>query len=717
MKPVRTARIGVDIGGTFTDFVLHDETRGITRTGKRLTTPQEPSRAILEGIQRLLTETGTTPAQIGSIVHGTTLVTNTVLERTGAKVGLIATQGFSDVLEMGREIRYDTDDLFQPAVPTIVPRDLRRGVSERILADGSVRTILDEETLADELRDLVEHQGIEALAIAFMHAYRNPQHEQRAGEIARRRYPGLLVTLSSAVAPEIREYERTNTACVNAYVQPRVHGYLDRLTDDLAALGFEGDLSIMLSSGGLTTVEEAKQFPVRLIESGPAAGAMAAAYLGRRLGEDRLISFDMGGTTAKMCLIENATPNVKHDFEAGRLERFKQGSGLPLKVAVVDMIEISGGGGSIAAADRLGLMKVGPRSAGSEPGPVAYGRGGTEPAVTDADLLLGYLNPDFFLGGEMALRLDDVRRAITERLAGPLGLTPDAAAAGIQDIVNESMAAATRMHLAEKGKDPREYTLLAFGGAGPVHAYALARLLKVRRLIVPMGAGVISAFGFLVAAPSVDDVRGYFERLDHVSWPHVETLYGDMEARARAKFTAMGAVAEDIRFERSADMRYCGQGFEIAVPLPSTPLSGDSATIEALAAFRAKYRDLFNRVVEKVPVEAVNWRLTASLPAQDISLAYSASDGPAERGCREVVFREFGALSTKVYDRYALKPGSRVAGPAVFEERESSFIIGPDAIAVVDPDSNLVVELDEDFSEHWEPRPCSMLPQGGFRRA
>lgn len=705
MKPARTARIGVDIGGTFTDFVLHDETRAITRTGKRLTTPQEPSRAILEGIQRLLAETGTTPAQIGSIVHGTTLVTNTVLERTGAKVGLIATHGFSDVIEMGREIRYDTDDLFQPAVPTIVPRDLRRGVSERVLADGSVRTILDEEMLADELRDLVERQGIEALAIAFMHAYRNPQHEQRAGEIARQRYPGLLLTLSSAVAPEIREYERTNTACVNAYVQPRVHGYLDRLTIDLAALGFEGDLSIMLSSGGLTTVEEAKQFPVRLIESGPAAGAMAAAYLGRRLGEDRLISFDMGGTTAKMCLIENATPNVKHDFEAGRLERFKQGSGLPLKVAVVDMIEISGGGGSIAAADRLGLMKVGPRSAGSEPGPVAYGRGGTEPAVTDADLLLGYLNSDFFLGGEMALRLDDVRRAITERLAGPLGLTPEAAAAGIQDIVNESMAAATRMHLAEKGKDPREYTLLAFGGAGPVHAYALAKLLKVRKLIVPMGAGVISAFGFLVAAPSIDDARGYFERLDRVSWPHVETLYSDMEARARAKFAAMGAAAEDICFERSADMRYCGQGFEITVPLPSVSLSGDSATAAVLAAFEAKYRDLFNRVVEKVPVETVNWRLTASLPAQDISLAYSASDGPTERGSREVIFPGFGARSTKVYDRYALKPGSRITGPAVFEERESSFIIGPDAIAVVDFDSNIVVELDENFREHPKSRP------------
>ncbi len=691
MTAARTARIGVDIGGTFTDLVLHDEARGITHTGKRLTTPEAPSRAIIEGIARLLSETGTRADQIGAIVHGTTLVTNTVLERTGARVGLIATDGLTDQIEMGRETRYDTDNLFQPAVPVIVPRDLRRGVLERILSDGTVHTPLDVAMLEAQLRSLVD-SGVEALAIAFMNSYRNSEHERRAKAVVERLFPDLPVTISSAVAPEIREYERTNTACVNAYVQPRVQGYLDRLTEELATMGFAGDLSIMLSSGGVTTIEEAKAFPVRLIESGPAAGAIAAAHIARKIGEDRLISFDMGGTTAKMCLIENATPHVKHDFEAGRLERFKQGSGLPLKVAVVDMIEISGGGGSIAAVDKLGLMKVGPRSASSVPGPVAYGLGGTEPTVTDADLMLGYLNPEFFLGGEMALRLDDVRSAIAGRLADPLGMRGADAAAGIQGIVNESMAAATRMHLAEKGKDPRDYTMLAFGGAGPVHAYGLARLLGVRRLVVPMGAGVISAFGFLVAAPAVNDSRGYFERLERIDWSHVSGLYGEMETRARAMFAAMGARADDIRIEYAADMRYSGQGFEITVPLPENCLDG-GRTDTVREAFQARYRELFNRSVDKIPVEAVNWRLTASLPVQDISLAHSVSDEPAERAPRDVTFPGHGPVRARVYNRYALPRGTRIAGPAVFEERESSFIIGPEAVAEVDEHANLVVTI------------------------
>jgi N-methylhydantoinase A len=688
----KTARIGVDIGGTFTDFVLHDETRGITRTGKRLTTPDDPSRAIIEGIERLLDETGTTAAQIHSIVHGTTLITNTVLERTGAKVGLITTRGFSDALEMGREIRYDTDDLGQRPAPVIVPRHLRRGIGGRILANGAEHEPLDEPALIDEVADLVDGRGVEALAIAFMNSYRNAAHEQRALAAVRAVYPHLPVTISSAVAPEIREYERTNTACVNAYVQPRVRGYLDRLSDELTRLGFSGDLSIMLSSGGLTTIDEAKNFPVRLIESGPAAGAMAAAYIARQIGEDHLISFDMGGTTAKMCLIEHAEPHVKHDFEAGRLERFKPGSGLPLKVTVIDMIEISGGGGSIATVDALGLMKVGPRSAGSVPGPVAYGRGGTHPTVTDADLLLGYLNPDYFLGGEMALALKDVVDAVSAKLADPLSIACETAARGIQEIVNESMAAATRMHLAEKGKDPRSYSMLAFGGAGPVHAYGLAKLLKVRRLIVPMGAGVISAFGFLVAAPSTDSARGYFARLDRVDWDQVNALFAEMEEAARSMLANAGSSADDIRFQWHADMRYHGQGFEITVPLPAGRLGPDDVPT-VREAFDTTYRDLFDRVVRNVPVEAVNWRLTASLPAQEISLAHAPVETPAERPSRDVHFPGFGRVETKVYDRYALKPGIRIAGPAIFEERESSFNIGPDATATVDRHANLIVEI------------------------
>lgn len=688
---MKTARVGVDIGGTFTDFVFHDEARGITRTGKRLTTPDDPGRAIVEGVKRLLEETGTAPAQIASIVHGTTLITNTVLERTGAKVGLIATAGFADAIEMGHETRYDVDNLFQPGVPVIVPRDRRRGVGGRMLANGAEREPLDVAALERELDDLVRGHGIEALAIAFMNAYRNPAHERQALAVVQARYPELPVTISSAVAPEIREYERTNTACVNAYVQPIVRGYLDRLVDELAALGFDGDLSIMLSSGGLTTIEDAKAYPVRLIESGPAAGAMAAAFIARAIGEEHLISFDMGGTTAKMCLIEGGRPHVKHDFEAGRLERFKKGSGLPLKVTVVDMIEISGGGGSIASVDALGLMKVGPRSASSVPGPVCYGRGGTEPTVTDADLMLGYLDPTYFLGGEMALARDAVNAAMRARLGEPMAIDTEAAAVGIQDIVNESMAAATRMHMAEKGKDPRRYSMLAFGGAGPVHAYGLAKRLKVSRLIVPMGAGVISALGFLVAAPATDDARGYLARLDRVDWDEVNALFAEMEAGARAQLAGVGAGG-DIAFVWQADMRYLGQGFEITVPLPAGPLGPDREA-EVRAAFEATYRDLFDRVVKNIPVEAVNWRLHASLPAQSISLAHTPVDTPAERLSRQVNFPGVGRVETRVFDRYALRPGDTVTGPAIFEERETSFAIGPDATATIDAHANIVVTI------------------------
>ena len=686
----KTIRIGIDIGGTFTDFVLRDEVRDITRTGKLLTTPENPSRAIIDGVKRLLHETNSRADQILGIVHGTTLITNTVLERTGARVGLMTTKGFADTLEMGHETRYDVDDLFQRPAPVIVPRDLRRGVGGRVLADGGECEALDEDAVAREIRQLVEEEGIEALAISFMHAYRNPAHEKRAFEVVRAIYPDLLVTLSSDVAPEIREFERTNTACVNAYVQPRVHDYLDRLTGELAELGFAGNLSIMLSSGGLTTIEEAKAYPVRLIESGPAAGAMAAAHIARQIGENHLLSFDMGGTTAKMCVIENAEPHVKYDFEAGRLERFKPGSGLPLKVTVIDMIEISGGGGSMAIADDLGLMKVGPRSAGSVPGPVAYGRGGEVPTVTDADLLLGYLNPSYFLGGEMALSMETVRQAVGEKLALPLRIGTEEAAEGIQKIVNENMSAATRMHLAEKGKDPRSYSMVAFGGAGPVHAYGLAKSLKVRRIIVPMGAGVISAFGFLVAAPTTDSARGYFARLDRIDWDEVNALYAEMQADACKLLVETGAAHKDIRFQWKADMRYHGQGFEITVPLPQGPLSSeDTKTVRE--AFDRTYSQLFGRTVPDVPVEVVNWRLSSSLEAQDISLAHDPVETSAERPSRAVFFPDFGKIETPVYDRYALRPGAIIEGPAIFEERETSFNVGPDTTVTVDEFSNLIV--------------------------
>ncbi|URN04578.1 hydantoinase/oxoprolinase family protein [Actinomadura madurae] len=655
MRPARTARVGVDIGGTFTDLVLHDESRQITRTGKLLTTPDDPGRGVLAGIQRLLRESAIGWDDVATIVHGTTLITNTVLERTGAEIGLITTEGFRDVLEMGGEIRFDTENLFARPAPVLVPRNRRLDVPERVLADGTEHLALDEEALLGAARTLLEDHHVEALAVAFLHSYRNPAHERRAREVIAAAHPEALVTLSCEVAPEIREYERMSTACVNAYVQPRVHTYLDRLEGSLRAAGFAGRLYIMLSGGGLTTVDEAKAFPVKLLESGPAAGAIAAAYVARTIGEDKIIAFDVGGTTAKMSVVEDGTPALTHRFEAGRLDKFKPGSGLPLRLTVVDMIEIGAGGGSIAGLDDLGLLKVGPRSAGSDPGPVAYGLGGTMPTVTDADLVTGRLDPDHFLGGEMSLVGADVRAALKSHVAEPLGIDVTEAAVGIQSIAADSMAAATRMHLAEKGGDPSAYTLVAFGGAGPVHAYSLARMLKIGTIVVPMGAGVMSALGFLVAAPTVTDVRGYPSALADADWAHVGGLFAEMEERARALLAGADEFGDKIVISRSADMRYVGQGYEIEVPLPDVAF-GPGAVEAIHDRFLAAYASTFGRTIAGGRPEVISWRMTATLPGSHIDLAYRTASGEAVRGTRRVHFEGHGELETTVYDRYALPP-------------------------------------------------------------
>jgi N-methylhydantoinase A len=690
-----TARIGVDVGGTFTDFVLHDPARNLVATGKRLTTPDDPSEAIVAGIARLLEETGLKPADLHSIVHGTTLVTNTIIERTGCKVGLLTTDGFRDSIEIGREIRYDLYDLFLEAPPTLVPRHLRLEVPERLDVQGNILLPLDEAALIAAARQLVEIEKVEALAIGFLHAWRDPRHERRAAEVIRGLYPDLPMTLSSAVAPEIREFERISTACANAYVQPRMQRYLAKLEASLAAMGVTGALYVMLSGGGIASVQEAKDYPIRLIESGPAAGAMAASWLAQRAGLDQVISYDMGGTTAKMCLIQNGAPDRKFDFEAGRVRRFQKGSGLPLKVSVVDMIEIGAGGGSIARVDPAsGLMKVGPRSAGAKPGPICYGRGGVEPTVTDSDLVLGRLDPAYFLGGEMALDLPAVTRAVSGDLSAKLGVSADDAALGIRRIVDETMAAATRMHMAEKGRDPRRFTLIAFGGAGPVHACDLARLLKIKRVLVPLGAGVASAIGFLVAPPATDLVRSLVGRLERLDWAKVAALYAEMVAEARGLLLGAGADPADIIYKPAADMRYVGQGFEIPVPMPSlTPSQQDIAAIEE--SFLAAYRERFGRALDGLPIEALTWRLAASAPGRDIAMegAQKSEAGEARRGIRRALFEGHGWCECAVYDRYRLAPGAAFAGPALVEERESTCVIPPGAQVSVDKHRNLVIEL------------------------
>ncbi len=691
----KRVRVGVDVGGTFTDFVLVDEKRDLIFTGKRLTTPEDPSLAITDGLDRLVSESGTSVPELDAVVHGTTLVANTIIERKGAKVGLITTKGFRDSLEMGREIRYDLYDLFFEKPEPLAPRFLRQPVDERIDAKGNVLRPLDENTLGAAVEKLVA-EGVEAIAICFMHAYANDAHERQAKEILDAKYPDMPITTSTEVAPEIREYERANTACANAYVLPLMQRYLGDLSQKLSDQGLKQPLYLMQSGGGIASVTRGQAAPIHLIESGPAAGATAGAFYGRLTGTEQVISFDMGGTTAKMCLIEEYEPEHAHEFEAGRVRRFKKGSGLPLKVPVIDLIEIGAGGGSLARVDNMGLLKVGPDSAGSEPGPVCYGLGGTQPAVTDADLLLGYLSPEYFLGGEMDLDLGLVKDAVEEKLANVTGLSVEEVAAGIHTIVNENMASATRMYIAEKGRDPRRYALIASGGAGPVHAYGMAKLLKISRVICPLGAGVLSALGFLVAAPGTDSVRSYVSRLENLDWDRLNRLFREMEEEAMAQIVEAGADPATVTMRRRADMRYSGQGFEIDVPVPDGEMDGSAADVMR-QSFLDKYQELFGRQIDDLPIEALTWRIYASGPTPNVELNFAGQqidEEPSDKGERQVYFPETGYATCKIYNRYALKPGDSFRGPAVIEERESTAVAGPDTTVSIDKYLNLVIDID-----------------------
>ncbi|WP_371229590.1 hydantoinase/oxoprolinase family protein [Roseovarius sp. 2305UL8-3] len=688
-------RVGVDVGGTFTDFVLVDEKRDIIFTGKQLTTPKDPSLAICEGVARITREAGVEMAGLDGIVHGTTLVTNTLIERDGATIGLITTEGFRDVLEVGHEMRYDLYDLFMEKPVPLADRPRRKTVTERINAMGDVLKPLDEDGLKKAAQELIDG-GVEAIAICFISAYANPAHEERAAAILAEAHPGFPVTISTVVAPEIREYERTCTAAANAYVLPLMRRYINDLRDKLMDMGLSGPLNVMLSGGGIASLRVAQEAPIQMIESGPAAGAISGAYYGKLTDSDRVIAFDMGGTTAKMCLIENGEPEHSKTFEAGRVRRFRQGSGIPLKVPVIDLIEIGAGGGSIARLDRMGLLKVGPDSASSEPGPVCYGRGGEEPTVTDADLVLGYLSPDYFLGGEMSLDIEGVKKAVDKKLATPGNMDVTRAVSGIHAVVNNNMAAATRRYIAEKGRDPRKYTLVATGGAGPVHAYGLAKELKIERIIAPLGAGVSSALGFLIAAPATDAVRSYVTRLDQIDLDHVRGLFADMEREATEQLVEAGGNPDTITVKYRVEMRYVGQGFEIEVALPKEAVA-DSLGAALKQQFLDKYNALFGRVISDVPIEVVSWRITASGPTPNIQLQFEGQQidrSSAEKGERMAHFPDEGYVPTKVYNRYGLAPGTVVPGPAVIEERESTVVAGPDATITVDDHLNLIIDID-----------------------
>ena len=687
-------RIGVDVGGTFTDFVFVDEERDLIFTGKQLTSASDPSIAICEGIERIARNANVELAGLDGVVHGTTLVANTIIERTGAKVGLITTRGFRDVLEVGSEMRFDLYDLFLEKAEPLAPRDLRLTVDERIDSEGIVMRPMDEAGLREAAHVLVDG-GVEAIAVCFINSYANSVHERRARKILIEMFPEIPTTISTTVAPEIREYERGCTVAANAYVMPLMRRYITGLNRKLADMGLKGPLNVMLSGGGIAALRVAREAPIQLIESGPAAGAIAGAYYGRMTDTPSVIAFDMGGTTAKMCLIENGEPEHTNTFEAGRVKRFAHGSGIPLKVPVIDLIEIGAGGGSIARIDAMGLMKVGPQSAGSEPGPVCYGRGARQPTVTDADLWLGYLSSDFFLGGEIVLDVAPVREAIDETLSGPAGLGTTDAAAGVHAIVNNNMAAAARRHIAEKGRDPRRYALVATGGAGPVHAYGLAKLLGIRHIICPLGAGVSSSLGFLIAAPATDRVHSHVSRVEAVSTHAVNTFYDAMAKDATEALVEAGGTAETITIERRVEMRYVGQGFEIDVAVPEGVLGPDLGMV-LHERFLERYDELFGRRITGVPVETVTWRMSASGPTPNITLNFEGQridTGAAEKGERQVYFPETGFAPCKVYNRYGLAAGTEFRGPAVVEERESTVVAGPDTTLSIDGNLNLIIDI------------------------
>ena len=670
--------LAVDIGGTFTDIVAFDPQSREIWVEKLLTSYPDPSVAVLDGIRCLLEARSISPDAIRYVTHGTTLITNTLIERKGARTALLTTAGFRDALEIGNEGRYDMYDLALVKPAPLVERRLRFDIPERILADGRIRQELDLDALARICAQLAA-EDIEALAICFLHAYTNPAHELAALERVKARLPKLPVSISHQVAPGMREYPRTSTTVANAYVQPITERYLARVDDGLRRSGIEAPLNIMLSSGGTTTVAAARAFPVRLVESGPAGGALAGVYWGKHLGDSDVLAFDMGGTTAKAVLTRDGELSISNHSEVAHVHRFKRGSGLPLMVPMIEMIEIGAGGGSIAHLNRLGLPGVGPQSAGSDPGPAAYARGGAEPTVTDADLLLGYLNPEYFAGGDLPLDVDLARCAFAS-LAAALELSVDRLAWGVHQLVNENMAAAARVHAAERGLELRRYSMVATGGAGPVHACGVAGGLGIRRIIIPPLAGVGSAFGFLTAPIAFDFTRSYVAKLSELDLSELNGILRDLEREGRGIVEGAGVPADDISVQLSIDMRYVGQGYEVRVPFTMRRLDEHHiATMKS--AFEAEYQRFYGQLADGVPIEAVNWRVLIAGPAPEIealSLRSATSAGDSPIACRPVRFgSDAPARQTPVFRRDQLREGWSADGPVIIEEAASTTVVLP----------------------------------------
>lgn len=681
-------RLAVDVGGTFTDLVL--EAKGARTTLKVLTTPRAPEQAIVKGVKEILAAAGVAAESVGLFLHGTTLATNALIERKGARTALLTTAGFRDSVEMAYENRFEQYDLNVERPAPLVPRELRFELNERVAASGKVLLALKEDGVAELAADL-RKRSVESIAVGFLHSYVNPEHEIRTRELLAKFLPDVTVTLSSEVSPEIREFDRFSTACANAYVQPLMSGYLQRLESELQNLGVSAPVFLMLSNGAITTVDIGIRFPVRLVEGGPAGGAILCSHIAAECDLDSVLAFDMGGTTAKICLIDECKPQTSRSFEVARAYRFLKGSGLPLKIPVVEMVEIGAGGGSIAKIDILGRLAVGPESAGSEPGPVCYGRGGVGPTVTDADLAMNWIDPGYFAGGTIQLNKEEAVGSIASAVGNPLSLDNARAAFAITEMVVENMASASRLHAIELGKDLRGRTLIATGGAAPLHAARLATKLGIDQIVVPTSAGVGSAAGFLKAPVGYEVVRSRYQRVDRLEFSLINQQFLDMHAEAAAVVNS--ATQDEVEETRVAYMRYVGQGHEIAIQLPNLSLSpGDERLLTK--AFEDAYRRLYRRTIPDQAIEVLSWTLKLSV-AQEAPQKINAlrsNDVPrphARRFALETTTGEFAEFS--IYRRDALKPGERLSGPAIIAERETTIVVPADFDALVNSAGYIVL--------------------------
>lgn len=691
-------RLGIDVGGTFTDLALVDDETGAVTTEKVLTTPSDPWLGIREGVRALLAN-GFDPSQIAVVIHGTTLIINALIERRGARVGLLTTTGFRDVLAFGREFRYDIYDPDLVLPEPLVPRRLRREVRERVAGDGSVIEPLDRDQARATIRELVA-EGVESFAICLIHAYNRPDHEQELGELLREEAPTVPVSLSHQVLPQIREYERCSTTVINAYVQPIIRRYARRLRDGLAAEGFPAEPYLMTSSGNTMTIESAEAFPVQLVESGPAGGALIASLIGDRIGSANVLSFDMGGTTAKACVIRDGQPVISKSYEVAHVRRFRKGSGLPLGVPVIDLLETGAGGGSIAEIDALGLLRVGPRSAGADPGPACYQRGGIEPTVTDANVVLGLIDPDRFLGGAMPLDRDAAARAIDERVGSRLGLDTSQAAMAIHRLVTENMAEAIRVHAVEINVDVRGLGMVAFGGAGPLHAVGVAQRLGSPFVVFPPAAGVLSALGLLMAPLGFEATLSRPADLADLNVAATNTILAELEAHGR-RLLARAGVGQVVH-RRSVDMCYVDQRYEVTTAIPAGALDGE-ATVQLKRLFDDAYEDAYGRRLDALPARCMTWRVLSLGPTPPLSWGADVAPLPASQrldgnggaptGEKRVVFPDHGEAMAAVLSRSSLFPGSILKGPALIAEAASTLVIPPDATAEVDAWGNVIVRL------------------------